>query len=179
MPTYKNITLAGSSSLTVINSYLGVDFSNETSNHNQLVLTDNSKAEMYGVSVDTDQNPDLEADRQPAFVTIEKTIEVTPFSLDTSDLVYPDNSSQNIAGLQVVGDLLTDIVGPERNLHINEMNVSGLSGSISKIVLSIRYSTASSFASSYLSWSLDGLTYTNTTMSSTRFCILCNRHNNY
>lgn len=166
MPTYTNVILAGSTSLTVINSYLGVDFSNKTSDHNQLILTDNSKAEMYGVSVDTEQNPDPLAGRLPAFVTIEKTIEVTPFSIGVND-----TSVQNIGAVTALDGAYYSLASTNTG-EFNQFNISGLNGSISSAIMKLSYVTEDGppnyDSNGYLQFSLaDGL-YKNTTINVVR-----------
>jgi hypothetical protein len=116
--TYKNVTLAGSTDLTVVNSYIGVDFSNGL-DHNQLVLTDNAMAEMYGVSIDLTQMAEKEADRLPAFVTIEKTVTATPFSIGLDD-----TSAQNLGTINAVDGVYYTVTSTN-TAGFNQFNVSG------------------------------------------------------
>ncbi|MDD1743040.1 MAG: hypothetical protein LUO85_00265, partial [Methanomassiliicoccales archaeon] len=75
--TLKNITAAFSSNVLGINSFLDVDFDNETSSHNQLDVLDNSVAYLYGVS--GNEEPAV-PDRLPAYEINGRTIEVYTLS---------------------------------------------------------------------------------------------------
>jgi hypothetical protein len=116
VPAYTSVNLAGNTQFTAVNSYIGVDFSNKE-NHNTLVLRDNSMAYLYGVTVDTAQEPDSPADRLPAFVTVDRTVE----SLVTSKSAN-DTTGQPISRLTAVDPSLYDIAA-RRVIELNGLNM--------------------------------------------------------
>jgi ribosomal protein L40E len=70
IPTYRNLTLAGSTQMTVVNSYIGVDFSNDLLKHNQLAVLGNANAYLYGAYVDMSQVASPSYSRLPAYTTL-------------------------------------------------------------------------------------------------------------
>jgi len=53
----QSIRLLGSATFTAVDTFLGIDLSNATSNHNTLSLADTSNAYLYGITTDTTQTP--------------------------------------------------------------------------------------------------------------------------
>ena len=77
LPTYGNITVAGNSNFTAVDTYIGVDLSDKPLEHNQLVLMDSSQAYLYGVHIDETQHRYPEHERKSPLVTIDREIEGT------------------------------------------------------------------------------------------------------
>lgn len=158
IPTYTSINLAGNTQFTAVNSYLGVDFSNEE-NHNTLVLRDDSMAYLYGVTIDTSAEKTVApAERQPAFVTIDRTVEATPSSKSSND-----TTGQSIGGLTAIDTSFYEVAAGN-TMELNGFNISDLKGPLSGAVLTLTYSTGLSYGlGNYLQWKDDG-TFRNTTI---------------
>jgi len=157
VPTYTSINLAGNTQFTAVNTYIGVDFSDKE-NHNTLVLRDNSMAYLYGVTIDTSvANTVSPAARQPAFVSIDRTVEATVSSKSSSD-----TTGQSVGSLTAVdGSLYT--IGTNKIMELNGFNTSDLNGPLSGAVLTLTYSTDPSYGQSdYLQWRAEDGTFHNT-----------------
>jgi ribosomal protein L40E len=160
IPTYRNLTLAGSTQMTAVNSYVGVDFSNDALMHNQLVVLDDANAYMYGVYADMSQNADPSSSRLPAYTTSDMGFNATPSIKGSGDttvgetfvnLTADDNANYAVD----VGQLMA----------IDEFNVSDLSGSISKAFLTVIYSTQIGYGTgNYVRYGLEGASLKNTTI---------------
>ncbi|MDH7508971.1 MAG: CARDB domain-containing protein [Methanomassiliicoccales archaeon] len=159
LSTYRNITLAGSTQLTAVNSYLGVDFSSEASEHNQLVVLDCSRAYLYGVYVDTEQGIARLPDRSMAYVPADKVVTALPLSRGADD-----DTGEQFANL-TADDNQYYVVGDGEKLHIFRFNVSDLSGNISEIVMKVIYFTEPGYTTSnYITWYLAGETPRNSSI---------------
>jgi hypothetical protein len=76
VPSYRNVTIAGSSDFTAVDTMIGVDFQNTTSNaHNQLNVVDNAKAYLYGAYTDDNSVTNF-WDRYPAYSVSSSKMEV-------------------------------------------------------------------------------------------------------
>ncbi|MBC7108429.1 MAG: hypothetical protein H5T41_06550 [Methanomassiliicoccales archaeon] len=151
LSTYRNITLAGSTQLTAVNSYLGVDFSSEASEHNQLVVLDGARAYLYGVYVDTLQGIARLPDRSMAYVPTDRVVIALPLAKG----VY-DNTGEQLANL-TADDNSYYSVGDNKTMHILGFNTSDLTGDIISATLKVIYSTEPGYASSsYISWNVTG-----------------------
>jgi subtilase family serine protease len=156
VPTYSSVSLAGNTQFTAVNSYIGVDFSNKE-NHNTLVLRDNSMAYLYGVSIDTSVEKTVSpAERQPAFVTIDRNMQ-SIVSSKASD----DNTGSPISSV-TAKDSSYYTVPYQTALSLTGFNTSDLSGPISGASLVFDYSAMFYTGSNYVQWSLDGESFTNT-----------------
>ncbi|MCK4949558.1 MAG: hypothetical protein KAS60_05690 [Thermoplasmata archaeon] len=52
-----NITLEGNTEMTIVNSYVGVDYSNDANKHNVILADDTSTVYIYNMTIDEDQDP--------------------------------------------------------------------------------------------------------------------------
>jgi len=156
-PTYTSINLAGNTQFTAVNSTLGVDFSNKE-NHNTLVLRDSSMAYLYGISIDNSPEKMVSpAERQPAFVTIDRTVEALVSSKSAND-----NTDQNIGSLTAADASLYNI-GTGRVMELNEFNTSDLNGPLSAATITLTYSTGVGYTmGNYLQWRAEDGTFRNT-----------------
>lgn len=158
LPTYTSITLAGNTQFTAVNSMIGVDFSDKE-NHNTMVLRDNSMAYLYGITLDPDaeKEPTTIANRQPAFVTVEKT--VTSIVSDKTAVV--DTTGSAISGV-TAKDSSYYTVPYGTTLSLYNFNTSDLSGPISGASLVFDYSANTYTGSNYVKYSVNGGGLTNT-----------------
>jgi subtilase family serine protease/ribosomal protein L40E len=148
--SYANVTLMGSTQLTAVNSYIGVDFSDNLLLHNSLVLLDQSMAYLYGVSVNLDQKASHDWLRLPAFVTVDKTITAMPSSIGTND-----NSDQLLGNITAL-DGLQYVIQPTKRMEIDAFNTSDITGPISGAVLSVTYRTDTGYVeNNYIQWMKD------------------------
>ena len=86
LPTYQNITLAGDTSFTAVNSYLGVNLANQTNLHNELVVRDDSSAYLYGDMMNQTMSPKGQS-MLGAYAAFQNTFTATPYgqsSIDTT-----------------------------------------------------------------------------------------------
>ncbi|MBI0584603.1 MAG: hypothetical protein ISF22_10315 [Methanomassiliicoccus sp.] len=156
VPTYTSINLAGTTQFTAVNSYLGVDFSNKD-DHNTLVLRDNSMAYLYGVSINETKTADSPAERQPAFVTIDESIDVLVSSKSSND-----TTGQAIGKITSTDMALYDIASGKR-MEINGFNTSDLNGPLSAATLTVEYTTGLTYGqANYIQWRAEDGTFHNT-----------------
>lgn len=135
LDTYRNITVAGNTDLTAVDTYLGVDMSNDQAEWNRLVMMDDSQAFFYGVYIDVSQNPSTLSDRVYPFVTIAESFEATAGSVGASD-----NTGEDVGAV-------TDNGSPSRYFEVlsNEMmsltefNVSEIRGTVLAVDLYVEY----------------------------------------
>jgi subtilase family serine protease/ribosomal protein L40E len=159
VPTYTSINLAGTTQFTAVNSYLGVDFSNKE-NHNTMVMRDNSMAYLYGVTIDNSTEKIVSpAVRQPAFVSIDHTVEATVTSKSSND-----TTGQNIGSLTAIDTSPYD-VGAGKVMELNGFNTSDLNGPLSGAILTLTYFTGSTYSlGNYVQWRADDGTFHNTAL---------------
>jgi subtilase family serine protease/ribosomal protein L40E len=160
-----NITLAGSSVMLAVNSYVGIDFgpiniASDWYRHNSLSLSGTSHAYLYGTSFE----PYIGslADRVPAIVS----------SGAGSSLVVPqskgpaDNTGQALASLAAV-DSNTYQISPGQTMEIETFNTGGLSDAL--LVRSARLIVTYSVAGTYtgtnpIQWAREGTPYSSTSI---------------
>ncbi len=157
--TYQTVTLAGNTNLTSVNTYIGVDFSPDPYLHNNMVLLDNSKAYVYGLTVDESQDP-KDHTREPAFVTVQRTIEILVASSGSYG-GFTDNTGEDVNSLSGI-DADKYVVNSDEDMVLTAFNTQGLSGSISSAVLHVNYVTADTFNGGSLEWAVDGQSFVNT-----------------
>ncbi len=147
METYKNISATYSSNVLGINSFLDVNFDNDTWVHNQLNVMDNSVAYLYGVyGNDAPETPD----RLPAYDISGKTIEVYPLSKGPTD-----NTGSDLFNLRANdGSLYT--VTPTSIMALQNFGTGGLSGDVASVLLTVSSTTGSTYGSNeqYVEWGL-------------------------
>lgn len=159
LSTYRNITLAGSTQMTAVNSYLGVDFSSEVTEHNQLVVLDGSNAYLYGVYVDTEQGIARLPDRSMAYVPTDRVVIALPLSRGEND-----NTGQPISSL-LVDDTQYYTVGNGQTMDISGLNLSDLTVGVSSVVLHMIYLTTATFIpNNYVQYKVGSGDYLNTSI---------------
>ena len=157
-----NITLAGSSVMLAINSYIGIDFgpviSGGWGQHNELLLSGMSHAYLYGTAFEAYSG--TLADRAPAVES----------NGAGANLVVPqskglnDNTGQSIASLASV-DSNTYQINPGQTMEIETFNTGALSDAL--LVRSARLVVTYSASGTYLGtnpiqWARDGTPYAST-----------------
>jgi len=159
-PSYRNIMLAGTTSFTAVNSYIGVDFTKTADIHNSLVLEGPANAYLYGsvfdMALDDGTQP---SERKPAIITSDSIYEAVALEIgrmdDTeeplSDLLFADGNNY--------------IVMPNRSLHIEGFNTSGLAISCEAITLNVDYTIGGTYTGvDYIQFSRDGDSFVNTSI---------------
>lgn len=163
LSTYKSVTLAGNTNLTSVNTYIGVDFSPDPYRHNNMVLLDNSKAYIYGLTVDESQDP-KDYTREPAFVTVETTFEADVTARGSSDTT----TNQPISNATVY-DGNYYVIKMGQILNLNQFDTGGSAGRINGATLNFQYTTAYPYGGdSYVQWALNGESFVNTNIQVTQ-----------
>lgn len=155
--TYRNLTLAGTTDLTAVNTFIAVDFSTANDTHNVFNIIDQSNAYLYGVYVDTDEGTTVE--RHPAYVCSESTAIVRPLQKGQNDTTGEaiGSLSHNDSNYYVISD--------GEVMEIDKWNVSGLEGDIVDAKLWVSYRTSPGYTGSdYIQYAKDGSPYQNTSI---------------
>lgn len=159
--TYRDITFAGSTSLTAIDTYFDVDFHNDTNTpgaptHNQLNVIDSAKAYLYGVYGDTEEETNL-ASRVPAYF-----IEGNGESLYALSKNAQDNTTASLSSLRAVDGAYYSLAGG-RVLAIENFNPGDLIGPLTAVSLSVSVRTAAGYVvDSYVQWGTSWSSMSNT-----------------
>ena len=154
LETYGNITVAGNTDLTAVNTYLGVDMSRDPRTQNRLVLMDDSKAYLYGVHIDVEETASLPTNEcDYPFITIAETFQATASRAGTGD-----NTNELIGNITSIDDGLYKVESGEV-MEIAGFNTSGIRGTIMDVTASVSYFVDSGYApKNYVQWSTgDGL----------------------
>ncbi len=153
LPAYHNITVAGSSELTAVNSHLGVNHGNYTNlEYRKLVVRDGAQVNLYGVDVDGEFAPE----GMGPYVTVQNNILLKP-------LLQADDTTLEASVL----DLLYDdgvyyIVNNGQTLHVTQFNIGGIEASISQVSVIAEFSGAVGYATPQdLQWNISGMAMTN------------------
>ncbi|MCJ2555648.1 MAG: hypothetical protein LN415_00855, partial [Candidatus Thermoplasmatota archaeon] len=112
-----NITLKGSTEMTIVNSYVGVDFSGISRLHNVILADDTSIVYIYNMTIDQSQNPTLNSQRSSCLQpygniilgsgtalpdSIHPTKDTTPPGQDETFLQVDDNIRYAVAPLETM-----------------------------------------------------------------------------
>lgn len=157
MPAYHNMTLAGTSELTAVNTMIGVNNLNYTlPEYRKLVATDLAAANLYGVEIDDEYD---ENGTEP-FVTVRKNLTFKPTVQGADDTT----AEANVRDLLVSNNVYYNVIG-SGVLHVLGFDVSGLSGKINSAELFVESRCDSGYASSnYVQWNLTGAPLRNTSI---------------
>ncbi len=159
-PSYRNLTVAMDTKMTAIDSYIGVDFSDDAFVHNTLQVYDTAECYLYGTSFDMEDRASIEANREPAVWTNDVPTTFTPLAKGAAD-----NTSQLVRNVTVFGDLIYAVVGGGRVFALDEFNTSDMAGSISSATLNIAYLAPDATPpSNYFQWGLEGQPLRNTSI---------------
>lgn len=137
-PTYRNLTLAGSTDFTAVDTMIGVDFANDSTIHNQLNVMDNAKAYLYGVYSDRDTQI-VQNSRIPAFNVTSNSMEVFAIAKNTA----LDNTGSSLAALRAVDGSFYDVNNAV--MAIQSFAAGGITGQLTSCVLNVTSSTSSSY----------------------------------
>ncbi|MFP4169442.1 MAG: CARDB domain-containing protein [Methanomassiliicoccales archaeon] len=157
--TYRNLTTAGNTQFTAVDSYLGVDFSKTQDDHNRLVTTDNSNAYLYGAHVDMEENPDPLSDRDPAYVSRESRMSASPLAKGPED-----NTGEDITDLIDADDSFYN-VDSGNDLSIDKFNTSDIDDNLIGAHLSVTYKTEAGYSGTdYVKYGIEGEPLRNTSI---------------
>lgn len=87
---YRNITMAGDSTLVAVASELPINYFDNPLVHNALVLMDASEAHLYGVNMSKDYTDYPFA---PAIITVDRTVTVKPLAVTENDTTTSYNNT--------------------------------------------------------------------------------------
>ncbi|MDI3541272.1 MAG: hypothetical protein PWQ62_186 [Candidatus Methanomethylophilaceae archaeon] len=114
---YRNITMAGDSTLVAVASELPINYFDNPLVHNALVLMDASEAHLYGVNMSKDYTDYPFA---PAIITVDRTVTVKPLNKTSND-----TTEEDLAALMASGDTPYYVVDAGEQLAV-VMNLTGL-----------------------------------------------------
>lgn len=159
LPAYRNVNVAGNTDFTAVDTYIGVDASDDPLKHNQLVLMDGAQAYLYGVFIDTKQEASLPSERTSAFVAIEEQFQVTAGAKGAGD-----NTAEPIGSIASSTDSLYYSVEAEKQMHLIGFNTSDVQGTVLSAELFASYRLAGSgiSQSNYLQWGVEESAFSNT-----------------
>ncbi len=157
MPAYHNVTLAGTSELTAVNTMIGVNNLNYTMpEYRKLVATDLAVANLYGVEIEDE----FDENGTEPFVTVRKTLNFKPTlqgvddttaEVSVRDLLASDNVYYNVIGSGV--------------LHVLGFGIGDLSGKINAAELFVESRCDSGYASAnFIQWNISGTPLRNTSI---------------
>jgi RNA polymerase subunit RPABC4/transcription elongation factor Spt4 len=153
IPAYHNITVAGTSEFTAVNSALGVNYNGYSSpDYRKFVVMDAAQANLYGVSVNGIFNP---LGENP-YVTKDRELSFKPMVQGSSDTT----TEPDVLGLLIDDGLYTNpltfySVNGGEVMHIAGFVTGGLNADVSNPVLSLKYRTDITFSSSYVQYYLN------------------------
>lgn len=161
LPAYHNITVAGNSELTAVNSHLGVNHQNYSApDYRKLIVRDGAQANLYGVNVDGEFIPE----GMGPYVTVERQLTIMPYIRDTT--------TDTTAEIDVLGLLydegtyvaLSDHYEVDGGQVLNILlNTGNSQGSITDVELLVKWRTDLTFPNTnYIQYYLDNQTPANT-----------------
>jgi len=156
VPAYSNITIAGTSELTAVNTKLEVNNLNYTTpGYKKLVVTDLATANLYGVEI----ADEYVKNGMGPFVTVRKNLTFKP-TMQGDD----DNTSEDVYNLLTSDNIYYEVNNNE-TLHILVLNDTNIKGKIHSALLSVESRCGSGYNSSnYIQWNITGLPLYNTSI---------------
>ncbi|HEY3420556.1 MAG TPA: CARDB domain-containing protein [Methanomassiliicoccales archaeon] len=162
LPTYRNITIGGSTNLVVADTYIPLNNINENNGtdatqgaYHKLVALDQSIANLYGMTV---QNSTGGYFGTNVFKTRNLAKVITANGTN-------DGTGENVNGLYAQGDALTYDLSIGQTMNIVKYNIGELTGSIKSLTVSFVYYTEASYAqTNYIQYSFGGSALKNTNM---------------
>jgi len=155
---YNNVTIAGTSEFTAINTMIGVNYLNyDLPEHRKLVVTDLAQANLYGVSVEGEfaangTGPFVTVQKDLTFKPLEKGADDTTVEASVVDVLRNDAVYYTVPGLGVI--------------HVANFNSGNLAGAISSALLTIEYTGSVTYASSaFVQWNTTGIALKNTSIA--------------
>lgn len=135
LDTYRNITVAGNTDLTAVDTKIEVDMSDDPAVRNRLVLMDDSQAFFYGVYIDDSQTPSPSSKRVYPFITIAETFEATAGSIGAAD-----NTNEEVGNSTDFGATPRYFeVESNEQMSLTEFNTSKIRGAVLAADLGVRY----------------------------------------
>jgi len=154
IPAYHNITLAGNTEFTAVDTHLGVNYDNYTnmSSHRKMTVMDGATANLYGVSVN---GTFFDGGLSP-FQVVESTIQLKPLAQGSDD-----------TGETSVLDLLFNdgeyyYADSGETIWVTQFNIAGMVAPISKIVVTAEFGANVGYNTpQFLQWNVTGTSLTN------------------
>lgn len=160
IPAYHNMTMAGNTEFTAVDTYIGVNYDNYTSEstYRKLVVRDGSTANLYGVSV----NGTFDVDGMGPFLTVGNTVQLKPLEVGTID----DTGEANVFNLFYNdGGVYYYRIDNGQTMCITQFNIGGVKAPISRIIVNAEYGAAAGYGSvQFLQWNITGTELTNMDM---------------
>jgi subtilase family serine protease/RNA polymerase subunit RPABC4/transcription elongation factor Spt4 len=151
-----NITLEGNARMTIVNSYVGVDFSNDNTRHNVILADDTSIVYIYNMTIDETQEPQA-SQRSPCLQPYGNII----FGSDTAlpYTIHPTKDTttnpQNEIFLHT-DDNVRYVVMPGERMYVDSFDLE-LPYIMTSATLGVTYSTDPGYnGSRSVQWGLEG-----------------------
>ena len=143
LDTYRNITLAGNTDLTAVDTYIGVDQSNDAQKKNRMVLMDDSQAYLYGIYIDGEDAPNIPSEREYPFVMVSTTFQATPG-------VSNDDTNENVGNITDFGESIYRYYAVEtgEQISLSGFNTTDIRGTVLAVKLRTLYEIPGSSPSS-------------------------------
>ncbi|MFQ6127844.1 MAG: CARDB domain-containing protein [Thermoplasmata archaeon] len=153
-----NITLLGNTEMTIVNSYVGVDFSNYNDKHNVILADDTSTVYIYNMTIDESQNPPSDSQRSPCLQPYGNVI----FGSDTAlpDAIHPTLDTTTTPGQDETflqfDDNIRYTVMPGETMYIDAFDLD-LPYLMTSAILWVTYSTDPGYDGTRpVQWGLEG-----------------------
>ena len=163
LSTYRNVTLGGSTNLVAADSFIQLNNINENNGTNakngayhKLVALDQSIANLYGLTV---SNSTGGFNGTNVFKTKNHAVLLRP---DTAGPL--DNTGSLMSAIQTLDSVYYQLGGGSgRVLQLSHFNIGDLNGRPANVTINVAYrTTGAAPVAGYISYSFDGITYTNT-----------------
>ena len=151
LDTYRNITLAGKTDFTAVDTFIGIDQSNDAQNKNRMVLMDDSQAYLYGIYIDGEDTPNTPSEREYPFVMVSTTFQATPGAIGKND-----DTNELIGNTTRLSDARKYTVEPNEVMHLTGFETVGIRGTVLDAKVSFNYLVNSIPYSqdNYIQWSV-------------------------
>ncbi|MFQ6107683.1 MAG: CARDB domain-containing protein [Thermoplasmata archaeon] len=154
-----NITLEGSTEMTIVNSYVGVDFSGDNYKHNVILADDTSTVYIYNMTIDESQNPGSESQRSPCLQPYGNVILGSDTALP--DSIHPTKDNTTTPGqdetFMHADDNIRYVVMPNERMYIDGFDLE-LPYIMTSAMLWVTYSTDAGYDGARpIRWGLEGL----------------------
>ncbi len=150
LDTYRNITLAGNTDFTAVDTFLGVDQSDDADKKNRMVLMDDSQAYLYGIYIDGTDTPKVPSKCEYPFITVETTFQAT-----ASIVGGNDNTGESLGSSLYLNDGETYRVEPNEIMHLAGFETVEIRGTVLGASASFNYDVNQTPYSqeNYIQWS--------------------------
>ncbi len=153
-----NVTLKGSTEMTIVNSYVGVDFSNYNYRHNVILADDTSIVYIYNMTIDQSQSPDSNSQRSPCLQPYGNIILGSGTALP--DSIHPTKDTTTTPGQDETNLQLDDnvryVVKPLERMYVDGFDMD-LPYVMTSATLWVTYSTDPAYDGTRpIQWGLEG-----------------------